>query len=144
MRLFSGACAIPLSEVQNSLKECLIILDKLTKTQKDLQNNVENISSAEWKQKTIEIGVLKDQFTKIMTKYENPQTLAAVKRTIDMRKKKRCNQKKRRAFRRQNVETELQNRDKIHKSIDQWLQNQREDLEKIKMVGSLILFSSYD
>lgn len=121
-------------DVQNSFKECLVILDKLKKTQQDLQNNVDKISSTEWKQKTIEIGVLKDQFTKIMTKYENPQTLSAVKRVIDVRKKKRCNQKKQKVFRKQQLESELQNRDKIHKSIDQWLQNQREDLEKVKMV----------
>lgn len=105
---------------------------------------MDKISSAEWKQKTIEVGVLKDQFTKIMTKYENPQTLAVVKRTIDTRRKKRSNQKKRKAFRRQQVEVEFQNRDKIHKSIDQWLQNQREDLEKIKMVCHyMFYFFSY-
>lgn len=116
------------------MKECLIILGKLTKTQQDLKDNVDKISSTEWKQKTIEIGVLKDQFTKIMTKYENKQTIASVKRTINIRRKKRCNQNKRKAFRRQKMEAEFQNREKIHKSIDQWLQNEREDLEKVKMV----------
>lgn len=125
-----------MSEVQNSLKECLIILDKLTKTQQDLQNDVEDISSIEWKQKTVEIGVLKDHFTKIMTKYENAPTMTVVKRTIDKRKKKRCNQKKRKFFQKQQVEGELQNRDKIHKSMDQWLHNRREYLEKVKMVCS--------
>lgn len=109
-------------------------MDKLTNTQQYLQNNVDRISSVEWKQKTIEIGVLKDHFTKIMTKYENPQTIGVVKRTIDTRRKKRCNQKKRKAFRRQQLDAEFQNRDKIHKSINQWLENQREDFDKVKMV----------
>lgn len=143
MLFISGTCNISLSEVQNSLKECLIILDKLTKTQQDLQNNVDKISSVEWKQKTVEIGVFKDQFTKIMTKYENPQTMAIVKRTIGTRKRKRFNQKKRKAFRRQQLEAEFHNRDKIHKSIDQWLQNQREDLEKVKMVCGNLRFTVF-
>lgn len=133
-----------MSEVRNSFKECLIILDKLKKTQQDLHNNVDKISSADWKQKTIEIGVFKDQFTKIMTKYENPLTLSAVKRVIDTRRKKRCNQKKRKAFRRQLVESDIQNREKIHKSIDQWLQNQREELEKMKMVCNNYVFHFSD
>lgn len=137
---FLGTCNVSLSEVQNSMKECLIILDKLKKTQQDLQNNVDKISSADWKQKTIEIGVFKDHFTKIMTKYENPQTMAVVKRIIATRRKKRCNQKKRKTFRRQQLESEIQNREKIHKSIDQWLQHQREDLEKQKMVCIYILY----
>lgn len=125
--------------MQNSFKECLIILDKLKKTQQDLHNNVDKISSADWKQKTIEIGVFKDQFTKIMTKYENPQTLASVKRVIETRKKKRSNQKKRKVFRRQQIESDIQNREKIHKSIDQWLQNQKEELDKMKVVSNIII-----
>ncbi|KAJ8961955.1 hypothetical protein NQ314_005857 [Rhamnusium bicolor] len=128
-----GNTRLPINEAQNSLRECLILLEKLTKTQQDLEDNVHKMSSTNWKQRTIEIGVIKDQFTKLISRFENGETIFSLKRTVDKRKKKRLNAKKRRQFWRQKLIEEDENRNKLHKGIDQWLRSMKEEAEKVKM-----------
>ncbi|KAG5889362.1 hypothetical protein JTB14_009155 [Gonioctena quinquepunctata] len=128
-----AASVISISDAQTSLKECLILMEKLTKTQQELHNNVDKIPSEEWKQKTIEIGVIKDQFTKLMSKFESSEAIFALKKAIDKRKTKRLNLKKKKEFRKQELEEKFQNREKLHKNIDQWLRSKREEVEKSKM-----------
>ncbi|CAG9858037.1 unnamed protein product [Phyllotreta striolata] len=129
----AGGSIVPINEAQSSLKECLMLLDKLTKTHQELESNVEIISSNDWKEKTVEIGQIKDQFTKIMSKFENGDAIFALKKTIDKRKKKRSNQKKNKEFKKRIEEEKIQIREKLHKSIDQWLTKKKEDDEKLKM-----------
>lgn len=124
-----------INEAQRSLKECLVLLDKLTKTQQNLQDNVASMSTTEWKQRTIEIGLIKDQFTKLMSRFENGEAIFALKRTMDKRKKKRLRVKKKNEFWKQKLNEGYENRNKLHKSIDEWLRSMKEEAEKAKMVN---------
>nr|CAI5863678.1 unnamed protein product [Callosobruchus analis] len=124
---------ITIREAQNSLKESLILLDKLSKVHQDMLANVDSIPSTDWKQKTLEIGTMKDRFTKLMSKFENGEGIFALKKALDKRKKKRINNKKKKEFRKQQIEEKLLNRAKLHQAIDEWLVNKQEEVEKCKM-----------
>ncbi|KAJ8952874.1 hypothetical protein NQ318_006490 [Aromia moschata] len=133
---------LSISEAQQLLRECLILQESLTATQQDLQNNVETMSTTEWKQKTIEIGVIKDQFTKLISKFDNGEAIFTLKRAVDKRKKKRANQRKRKTFWQQKLKEKYENRNKAHKSIDQWLMSMKEEAEKAKTEKLGYIFSA--
>ncbi|XP_018565312.1 programmed cell death protein 7-like [Anoplophora glabripennis] len=124
---------LSINDAQKSLKECLGLLDKLAETQQNLQDNVASMSTTEWKQKTVEIGVIKDQFTRLMSKFENNEAIFALKRAVDKRKKKRLREKKKKGFWKQKLSEKYENRSKLHKSIDEWLRGMKEEVEKAKM-----------
>nr|XP_023017291.1 programmed cell death protein 7-like [Leptinotarsa decemlineata] len=133
IKINKAANVISISDAQSSLKECLMLMEKLTKTHKDLHDNVDKIPSEEWKQKTIEIGLIKDQFTKLISKFESGEAVFALKKAIDKRKKKRLNLKRKKEFRKQELQEKFQNREKLHKTIDQWLRTKMEEVDKVKM-----------
>ncbi|CAG9817129.1 unnamed protein product [Phaedon cochleariae] len=133
IKINKGANVIPINDAQTSLKECLILLDKLTKTQRELEDKVDRMSSNDWKQKTIEIGVIKDQFTKLISKFESGESIFTLKKSIEKRKKKRLTLKKKKEFKKQQQEFKFHNRDKQHKIADQWLISKKEEVENIKM-----------
>ncbi|XP_056632960.1 programmed cell death protein 7-like [Diorhabda sublineata] len=133
IKVNKAANVITIHEAQNSLKDCLKLLEKLSQTHQELESNFDKIPSTEWKHKTVEIGNIKDQFTKVISKFENGDAIFALKKTIEKRKKKRINQKKNKEFRKQQLEEEFQLREKMNKSIDQWLASKKEDDERLKM-----------
>ncbi|XP_028139067.1 programmed cell death protein 7 [Diabrotica virgifera virgifera] len=137
IKINKASNVIGIHEAQNSLKECLKLLEKLNKTHKDLESQVDRMPSTEWKQKTVEIGTIKDQFTRIISKFECGDAIFRLKKSIDKRKKKRANHKKKKEFRRQQMDEKFQAREKLHKSIDQWLANKKEDEEKLKMAEAM-------
>lgn len=96
--------------------------------QKHLEKNVAVMSSAEWKHKAVEIGMVKDEFTKIMCKFDNPEVLKHLKVLIKNRKKKRLNDRKRRDRKILVKEEETANRIKLHKEIDDWLNSKKEEV----------------
>ncbi|KAJ8981768.1 hypothetical protein NQ317_002362 [Molorchus minor] len=128
----SKGSTIGISEAQSSLRQCLLLLDSLTNIQQDLQNNFGKMSSTEWKQKTVEIGKLKDHFTRLMSKFEDGEAIFALKRAIDKRKHKRLNSRKRKTFQQQQIKEEYENRKKLHKDIDQWLLKMKQQVEDAK------------
>ncbi|KAJ8917983.1 hypothetical protein NQ315_011436 [Exocentrus adspersus] len=128
-----GTSRLCIRDAQKSLRQCLILLEKLTKSQQELHDNVATMSSMEWKQKTIEIGTTKDQFTRLMSKFESGDAISALKRSLDKRKKKRLRERKRKLFYKQELHDKYENRKKLHKSIDEWLRNMKEEADKAKM-----------
>lgn len=135
---FNKGNILRINDAQKSLKECLSLLDKLTESQQNLQENVASMSTSEWKQRTIEIGMLKDQFTRLMSKFENGEAIFALKRAVDKRKKKRLREKKKNEFWKQKLNEKYENRSKLHKSIDEWLRGMKEEAEKAKMVRNIL------
>lgn len=129
---------LSINDAQKSLRECLGLLDKLMKTQQNLQDNVASMSTTEWKQRTIEIGILKDQFTRLMSRFENGEAIFALKRVVDKRKKKRLREKKKKDFWKQKLNEKYDNRNKLHNSVDEWLRSMKEEAEKARMVRKKI------
>ncbi|XP_060522000.1 programmed cell death protein 7-like [Cylas formicarius] len=125
--------AISIHNAKTSLRDCLLLLEKLSKVHSELEANVSTMSSIEWKQRTVEIGVLKDEFTKLMCKFDNPEVMRYLKTSVLTRKKKRQSHKKQKTLRRLQHTKELEDRNKLHKEIDHWLLSMHDELEKIKM-----------
>lgn len=124
---------VPINQAKISLKESLQILNKLIDIQNELKLNVDSMSTNAWKQKTIEIGVLKDEFTKLMAKFENPEIVNHLKVSVGKRRKKRARQKQSKLFKRKQLIESQEKRAKLHKDIDQWLASMKEEAEKVKM-----------
>lgn len=125
--------AMNIHQAKTYLIDCLALLEKLNKIEQTLEQNVSTMSSADWKQKTIEIGAIKDEFTKIMCKFDNAEIMKYLKLSLKNRKKKRLNNRKRREYRATVKQEEMDERNRMHKEIDQWLNNKKEEVEKVKM-----------
>lgn len=125
--------AMTIHQAKLYIKDCLSLLQKLSKRQKELEENVTTISTAEWKEKTIEIGGIKDDFTKIMCIFQNAEVMKHLKISLKNRQKKRLNEKRKREFRIAKKDEETENRKKLHKEIYHWLSRKKEEVEKAKM-----------
>ncbi|RZC42296.1 hypothetical protein BDFB_004793 [Asbolus verrucosus] len=124
---------ITLNVAKKSLKSCLEVVQKLNQMQEELRNNVETMSSTEWKQKTLDIGSLKDEFDKLMLIFEDNPTLSSLKGMVKKRLKKRLNQKKRKKNRQEWLKNKREKQKELHKNIDRWLENKKEEAERLKM-----------
>lgn len=132
-KLYSG---LQIHKAKYYLKDCFYIIQKLQETYENLQNNVSTMSSSEWKRKSVEIGALKDEFSSIMGNFDNSAVVKMLRKTVDMRKKKRIRQKQRKMANREEIQRLREDREKMHNSIDQWLLNMKDNVERAKMVRS--------
>ncbi|XP_018324249.1 programmed cell death protein 7 [Agrilus planipennis] len=123
---------IPIHVAKSSLRSCLLIIERLQGMQENLKENAETMSSSEWKKKTLEIGILKDHFSKFISQFENPEAIAFLKSRVHKRRKKRLNQKSRKVMERESDIQEAEERQKLHKKIDQWLESKKEEVERTK------------
>lgn len=132
----------PLHVARKVLIRCTNVIESLESAEKSLRENALTMSSEEWKEKTVEIGCLKDELTALFTQFEGPNTMTSLKDLVNKRKKKRQAQKRRKAQKRAAWETEKQEQIKKHKEIDEWLQSMQESIERVKRVriAELILF----
>ncbi|KAL1489151.1 hypothetical protein ABEB36_014092 [Hypothenemus hampei] len=117
-----------ISQAKNHLTDCIKLIEKLNTIQKTLEENVGSMSSSEWKTRTVEIGIIKDEFTKIMCKFDNAEVMKHLKVSIRTRKKKRLNDRKRREKKLLEKQEAVEARKKLHKEIDQWLNNKNEEV----------------
>lgn len=124
---------IHINAAKNSLKNCLLVLNKLQKMQELLKTNAATMSSTDWKKKTMEIGTIKDEFSKLISQFENPDTMTLLRKAVEKRRKKRDTQKRRRRQHAANMVQMHEERKKAHKDIDQWLENMKEEVERTKM-----------
>ncbi|XP_050295533.1 programmed cell death protein 7-like [Anthonomus grandis grandis] len=129
--------AIKISQAKIYLTKCTGLLEKLNKAQHDLEANVSTLSSNDWKQKTIEIAAIKDEFTKIMCKFDNADVFKHLKVSLRARKKKRANKRRTKDQTMSKKQEEIENKNKLHKEIDQWLYNKRHEVEKLKIEESM-------
>lgn len=88
------------------------------------------MSSEDWKQKMIEIGTIKDEFTKLMCQFDNPEILTYLKVSMRKRRKKRLNDRKRRDQRLIEKQKAAEDRNKLHQEIDQWLNHKMEEVSR--------------
>ncbi|KAK9701892.1 Programmed cell death protein 7 [Popillia japonica] len=93
----------------------------------------ETLSSADWKKKTIDIGNLKAELSSLTSQFDNDHFLASLKRSVTLRKKKRLNQQKAREAKKMDVIEKKKAHKRISDSIDNWLENMKEEVEKAKM-----------
>lgn len=122
-----------ISSARASLKTCLDILDKLNAISDDLRTNVQKLSSADWKKKTIKIGQLKENYSIIMNNLCNPENLASLQKVVKDRKRKRSTQKKKRIQKQADKKQEKEEIRNINQHIDRWLEVQKEEDNRIKM-----------
>lgn len=118
-----------LSTAKQSLKRCLNVIKKLENIYEELKEQVETISSVEWKKKTVDIGNLKSELTSLTCQFDNSQ----IKATINQRRKKRRNQHKARQAKKVEMIEKKKTQEKISNEIDLWLGNMKEEVEKAKM-----------
>lgn len=126
---------IQIHTARNSLKNCMTVLDKLEYMHTVLKSNASTMSSADWKKNTLEIGVVKDNFSKMISQFENPDTMLQLRKTVELRRKKRLRQKRSRKQKTKNRQVQQETCRKAHKEIDQWLENMKEEVERTKMVN---------
>jgi len=124
---------VHIPEAKSSLRNCLHVLNKLENLQEFLRQNASTMSSIDWKKKTMEIGLIKDEFSKLISKFENPDVMIQLRKTVEKRRKKRESQKRRRKQHTENMSQMHENRRKAHKEIDQWLENMKDGVERAKM-----------
>lgn len=125
--------SVKLSNAKQSLRKCLNIIKKLEIIQEELRNNVDTISSLEWKKKTVDIGNLKSELTSLSLQFDNIQAVTLLNKSIIRRRKKRLNQQKGRVARKIAMTQKRENNKKISDDIDQWLENMKDEVEKAKM-----------
>lgn len=128
-----------ISDAKNSLAKWFLVLEKIQSAQEDLKSNVSTMTTGEWKKKTVEIGTLKDELTALMSQFENVEALKLLQRKINNRRKKRVNQKKQKKHLQEMKKLENEERKGNDKEIDQWLENMKESVEKVKMVRIAII-----
>lgn len=121
------------------LKHCFHIIQKLQKTKENLQNNVSTMTSSDWKSKTVEIGALKDELASLMANFDNSMIVTMLRKTIEIRKKKRRQKKQQKINRRENRQRLKEDAEKMHESIDQWLLNMKDAVDRTKMVSSSLV-----
>ncbi|XP_044756837.1 uncharacterized protein LOC123315266 [Coccinella septempunctata] len=122
-----------ITSARESLRACLDILDKLNAISGDLRTNVQKLSSAEWKKKTIKIGQLKENYSIIMNTLSNPENMTSLQKAVKERKKKRSTQKKKRIQRQEDLKKEREEHRNINQHIDRWLEVKKEEDNRIKM-----------
>lgn len=124
---------LQIGQAKQCLRESLILLNQLEERQNELKSNVGTMESAIWKQKSVEIGQLKDEFTKLTAQFENDALVNELQRQVVKRRKKRKSQKRKRLFQQEVKELEIEKRLKLHKDIDNWLMSMKEATECCRM-----------
>lgn len=120
---------------KNLLKNCLLVINNLQTMQEYLRENAATMSSADWRKNTLEIGSVKNEFSRLFSQFENPSTITHLRKAVENRRKNRECQKRRRKQHREYVNEIHEERKKANKKIDQWLENMKEEVERVKMVS---------
>lgn len=119
---------------KNSLKKCLDLIGKLQTARNYLKENLEKISTGEWRKKTMEIDLLKEEFTTLISQFDNVDTVECLQRALVKRTKIRMKQKKRKADHKRMLREKFEDEKRIEKEIDDWLEKQKDAVERTKMV----------
>lgn len=115
------------------LHRCLKLLEQLENLERYLRENVANISTFEWKQKTIEIGQQKDEFSALLSQFDDSSVLEQLHKAVRKRKHKRSLIRQRKINRNNRKRVESNKKKQlINKNIDQWLEKMKEDVDKVK------------
>ncbi|KAK9874671.1 hypothetical protein WA026_005492 [Henosepilachna vigintioctopunctata] len=132
LKVGSNEPKISISSARKSIKICLDTLSKLDAISEDLKSNVQKLSSAEWKKKTVKIGHLKETFNNVLNNLNNPENVKALQRAVHQRKKKRANQKRKRIEKQISLKKEKEEHINLNKQIDRWLDVKKEEDDKVK------------
>lgn len=132
----SSKRSIPLHVAKHHLRNSLLILSKLQKKSEELQKNLHSLSSGEWERRIAEVERLKNEYTALMSNIDSPETLELLRKSVLNRKKKRERLKRQKHERERVAAEKREEREQLHKSIDQWLLNMKEAVERTKMVNS--------
>ncbi|KAF5300135.1 hypothetical protein FQR65_LT09226 [Abscondita terminalis] len=129
--------SVQIHTVKDSLKNCIEVLNNLKTLQEYLKENAATMSTTDWKKKTMEIGIIKEQFSKHILQFENSDTVNKIQRVIEHRRKKRRCQKKRKKLHSDLLSKIRNDNQRAHKDIDQWLENMKEEVERAKQEENL-------
>lgn len=125
---------IPLHVAKHHLRNSLLILSKLQTKSDELQKNLHSFSASEWERRINEVEGLKNEYTALMSNIDSPETLQLLRKSVLKRRKKRERMKRQKEERRRLAAQQREEREKLHKSIDEWLLNMKEAVERTKMV----------
>lgn len=129
--------SIPLHVAKHHLRNSLLILSKLQGKFEELQKHLHNVSASEWERRMTEIEGLKNEYTALMSNIGSPDTLQLLRKSVLNRKKKRQRLKRQKEENRRLRALEREEREKLHKNIDEWLSNMKEAVERTRMVLKL-------
>lgn len=123
---------LTISGAQETLKKCCMILNRLKDFESDLKTNIDTISNMSWEQKLMEIDKQKAVLLNSLTSFDNAAMLTKLQKEIKKRKRKREYLKTKKIERRNQLTIVYNRRQQLHKSINQWLNEQKEQVEKVK------------
>lgn len=127
---------IPLHVAKHHLRNSVLILSKLQTATEELQKNLHSTPAGEWDRRISEIEGLKNGYTALMSNIDSPETLELLRKSVLNRKKKRARMKRQKEERRRLATQKREEREQLHKDIDQWLLNMKEAVERTKMVNA--------
>lgn len=125
---------LTISGAQETLKKCCMILNRLKDFESDLKTNVNTMSNMSWEQKLMEIDKQKAVLLNSLTSFDNAAMLTKLQKEIKKRKRKREYLKTKKIERKNQLTIIYNRRQQLHKSINQWLNEQKEQVEKAKRV----------
>lgn len=134
---------IQIHAASNALQNSIRVLEKLESLCELLKLNADKMTSIEWKQKTTEIGIIKEEFSKLFCQFENPIVVTNLRKAVENRRKKRLGQKRRKKENAVNKAILKTEKKEAEKKIDEWLERMKDEVERAKMVsqqGFILLF----
>ncbi|KAJ9574529.1 hypothetical protein L9F63_008302, partial [Diploptera punctata] len=129
--------SLKISEARQLLKICLNDLEKLQTLQKDLNKNCEGLSPALWKEKWEHVKKLKVTVSNSLERLNNPGTVDHLKKLLMKQTKKRKREKRKRSERQEMLADCHVKRQRLDKTIDNWLKDMQDVVERAKREESL-------
>ncbi|CAH0551791.1 unnamed protein product [Brassicogethes aeneus] len=123
---------VSLHQAKETLQHTLALLEKLEKFEGNLHSEIETMGNDEWLIKIKQIEEMKKDYVSLVTTLNNPKTISNLKKLIEKRKKKRLNLKHKKQRNRLTEKVKLEQRQRMHKEIDLWLNSMREEANRIK------------
>lgn len=127
--------SIKIGQAQIALKKSLEILNKLKKSERGLKAEVEVLSPLDWQRKLKEIEKQKSMLVNLLAPFDNPIAVELLEKEVRIRRKKRDLVKLRKKDLKVLVKEKFNRRQQLHESIDRWLEEQKEEVERVKRVS---------
>lgn len=129
--------SLKICEARRLLQLCLNDLKKLQTLQEDLNSSYQDLSPTLWKEKWDHIKHLKIEVHNSLGRLNKPETLGTLRKLLMKQSKKRKREKRKHAERQEMLADCRVKRQHLDKSIDNWLKDMQDVVERAKREESL-------
>ncbi|XP_034938951.1 programmed cell death protein 7 [Chelonus insularis] len=122
-------------------KKCILLIDDLTKSLKELISSLENeieLSEEQWHEKMNECYSLKSKIEELSKKLDEAEKICSFEKLIEKRKKKRVREKNTRNKWQATKLSILEKRSRLHTAIDAWISEKQNVIEREKQEESFL------